>query len=213
MEKHDHMDILKSIEQEMDNDIHPFLKKILDNIKPIGLAVGGIIAVVAIYAGINAYQKKEHAKAVSELGAIMMLGNADDRIARLEAFAQSGPADMRPAVELELARTYLVHEKFDQAAAAWRKVGQTQGLRSLAGLGEAKALMLAGKYEAATTLLQELKKDAPEEFIPAISANLAFAAEKSGQTTLAIDEYEDLKAKDARNEEFLNYKIRTLGKS
>ena len=35
MEK-ENLDILKTIEQEMDTDVHPLLKMILDNIKAIG---------------------------------------------------------------------------------------------------------------------------------------------------------------------------------
>jgi type II secretory pathway pseudopilin PulG len=90
-------DIIKTIEQEMDSDVHPLLKKILDNIRPIGIAVGGIVAAVAVYSGFNAYQSSQRDKAVSELGAIIILDDQAARTSKLEAFVSSGPADLRPA--------------------------------------------------------------------------------------------------------------------
>jgi glucose uptake protein GlcU len=69
-------DILKTIEQEMDSDIHPLLKKILDNIKPIGIAIGGIVVAASRHiSGVTSYQESQHEKAVSELGGIMILAD------------------------------------------------------------------------------------------------------------------------------------------
>lgn len=208
-ERNASMDILKTIEQEMDSDIHPFLKKILDNIRPIGFAVGGIVAAVAVYSGVTSYQESQHAKAVSELGAIMVLSDQSSRIEKLQAFAQSGPKDLRPAVELELARMHMDAGNYEKAAAAWNDLSQSKGMGTVAGLGEAKALMMKGDYAKAVTVLSGLKKDAGEEFAQAVSANLAFAAEKAGQNDLAIAEYESLKSKDG-NDAFLDFKIGKL---
>lgn len=209
-ERNEPLDILKTIEHEMDSDIHPLLKKILDNIKPIGMTVGGIVVAVAIYSGITSYQESQHAKAVSELGGIMIMADQGARTSKLEAFAQSAPKALRPAVQLELARVFMDEGNFDKAASAWQAVSQLEGMRTIAGLGEAKALILKGEHAKAVAILTGLKKDAGEEFAPAISANLAFAAEKAGQKDIAIAEYESLRSKDGGNEAFLDYKIGKL---
>ena len=96
-------DILATIEQEMDSDIHPLLKKILDNIKPIGITIGGIVVAVAVYSGVTTYQESQREKAVSELGVIMTMADQTARIQKLEAFAASGPKELRSAAQLELA--------------------------------------------------------------------------------------------------------------
>ena len=119
-ERNEPTDILKTIELEMDTDIHPLLKKILDNIKPIGIAVVGIVTAVAIYSGVTSYQEAQHAKAVSELGSIMILADKSARTEKLEAFAQSGPQELRPAVQLELAQISMNEGNFDKAASAWQ---------------------------------------------------------------------------------------------
>ncbi len=203
-------DILKTIEQEMDSDIHPLLKKILDNIKPIGITIGGIVTAVAVYAGVTSYQEAQHDKAVSELGGIMVLADQNARTEKLQAFVQSGPKELRSAAQLELARIFMDQSDFEKAAQAWRAVGQNADVRTIAGLGEAKALILGGEPAKAVEILSALKKDAGPEFAPAISANLAFAAEKAGQNDLAISEYEALRSKEGGNEAFLDYKIGTL---
>ena len=203
-------DILKTIEQEMDSDIHPLLKKILDNIKPIGITIGGIVTAVAVYAGVTSYQEAQHDKAVSELGGIMILADQNARTEKLQAFVQSGPKELRSAAQLELARIFMDQSEFGKAAEAWRAVGQNADVRIIAGMGEAKALILGGEPAKAVEILSALKKDAGPEFAPAISANLAFAAEKAGQTELAISEYEALRSKESGNEAFLDYKIGAL---
>lgn len=203
-------DILRTIEQEMDSDIHPVLKKILDNIKPIGLAVGGVVAAVAVYAGVSSYQETQHAKAVSELGAIMTTDDSAARLERLQAFAASGPKSLRTAAQLELARIGMDKGEYLDAAQAWRAAGQNPDIRVIAGLGEAKALILGGEPAKAVDILSSLKKGASEEFAAAISANLAFAAEQAGQIDLAVSEYEALKSRESGNEAFLDYKIGTL---
>jgi predicted negative regulator of RcsB-dependent stress response len=203
-------DILSTIEQEMDSDVHPLLKKILDNLRPIGIAVGGIVAAVAVYTGVNSYQESQYEKAVSELGVIMTTDDLSARAEKLQAFAQSGPKTLRTAAQLELARIHMDQNEFGKAADAWRSVSQNADTRIIAGLGEAKALILGGEPAKAVEILSALKQNAGEEFVAAISANLAFAAEQAGQIELAIAEYEALKSKESGNEAFLEYKIGAL---
>ena len=203
-------DLLKTIEQEMDSDLHPLLKKILDNIKTIGLGVGGVVVAVAVYSGVTAWQGSQHDKAVSELGAIMVMDDGADRTGKLKAFAASGPADLRPAALLELAAVNMQAGDFDGAVQAWKSLSQKDNMRAVAGLGEARALMLGGNFAAAVDVLSALKQNAGEEFVAPISSALAFAAEKAGRTDLAIAEYEAMKSLAGGSAAFLDYKISKL---
>jgi len=209
-ENRDPVDLLKTIQEEVDSDIHPVLKMILDNIKPIGLAVGGIVAAVAVYTGVTSYQQSQHDKAVSELGGIMVMADQSARTEKLSSFAQSGPQDLRTAALLELAKVYTEAADYDKAAATWQAVADKAGMGTVAGMGEAKALMLKGDYAKAVTVLNAVKKNAGDEFALTIGGELAFAAEKAGQTDLAIAEYEALKAKDNGSDAYLDYKIAKL---
>ena len=111
MEK-ENLDILKTIEQEMDTDVHPFLKMILDNIKAIGAAVFLIVAAVAVYSGMDVYREKARAKAVSELGLLLETADPAERVQKLESFVTSAPSDIRLGARLELASLYMVWREY-----------------------------------------------------------------------------------------------------
>jgi len=100
--------------------------------------------------------------------------------------------------------------EFDEAVQAWKALAQKDGMRAVAGLGEARALILKGDFAAAVDVLSALKQGAGEEFVAPISSALAFAAEKAGQTDLAIAEYETMKSLTGGNSAFLDYKISKL---
>ena len=122
MEK-ENLDILKTIEQEMDTDVHPLLKMILDNIKAIGIAVFLIVAAVAVYSGMDVYREKERAKAVSELGLLLETADPAERVQKLESFVASAPSDIRLGARLELTSLYMEQNEFEKAAAVWKNVG------------------------------------------------------------------------------------------
>lgn len=210
MEKQN-LDILKTIEQEMDTDVHPILKKILDNIKVIGLAVFAVVAAVAVYSGINIYQEKERAQAVSELGSLSAITDPTERMQKLESFITSAPADIRHGAQLELASLYMEQNEFEKAAAVWKSMGSENRFGVVAGLAEARALMFQGKYTEAVNVLTKIQKDAGSAMQPIVSGALAFAAEKSGQNDLAIAQYKTLKAVNpGEGAAFLDYKIERL---
>lgn len=211
-EKSGQPDLLRTIEQEMDSDLHPFLKKILDNIKPISWAIVGIIAVAATYTAVTSYQDRQTTKAVSQLGNILMLTDQNAKSEQLEAFALSAPGNLRIAAQLELAKVYGDAKNYAQAAKAWQAVAKSGGaeMRTIATFGEAQNYIFQGEYAKAVDLLTGLKQDAIDEYQVVISTTLAFAAEKSGQTELALAEYQSLKTTDSANISYLDYKIAQL---
>lgn len=194
MEK-ENLDILKTIEQEMDTDVHPLLKMILDNIKAIGVAVFLIVAAVAVYSGMDVYREKERAKAVSELGLLLETADPAERMQKLESFVASAPSDIRLGARLELASLYMEQNEFEKAAAVWKNVESESKdqFSVVAALAESRALMLKNDYAKAVDILVKAQKNAGSAMRPMISSALAFAAEKAGQKDLAIAEYTALK--------------------
>jgi len=204
--------ILHTIEQEMDTDLHPLLKKILDNIKPIGVTVVTIIVLVAAYSGVSTYQSSQKNQASSELGTILILNDQATRMERLTTFAHSGHKDLRLVAYLELAKSYMDTGEYAQAANAWKEVAlhHSPEVQTIAGLGEAKALIAQGEFAQAVEVLTKLKGKTGPGLTAIISSTLVFAAEKAGQKDVALAEYEALKAQGEGNSDFLNYKINQL---
>jgi hypothetical protein len=166
-----------------------------------------------VYSGVTTWQNSQHTKAMSELGAIMVMDDGAARTEKLQAFAQSGPEDLRSAARLELAGVHMAAGEYGKAVDAWKDLAKVDGMQAVAGLGEARALILKGDYAAAVDVLKPLKQNAGEGFTAPISSTLAFAAEKAGQTDLAIAEYEAMKSAADGNTSFLDYKISKLKKN
>ncbi|GAB1410899.1 hypothetical protein MASR1M90_20530 [Desulfovibrionales bacterium] len=204
--------ILRTIEQEMDTDMHPVLKKILEHIKPIGLGIGILVAGVAIYAWFSSYQEEQAHRIASQLGQILVADSPKERISQLTALQASAPQSIQPAIALELAKSYLEADDFAQAERTWQALA-TQGLadvQEVARLGEAKSLIMAGKYAEAAALLRTLKAGASDEFISLIANTLAFAEEQAGNTQAALAEYQSILDKEPSSAPFIEYKITQL---
>lgn len=203
-------DILDTIQHEMDDDIHPFLKLILDNLKPIALAVGGIVLVVGIYSGITSYQEAQYTKAVSTLGTILIEPDVQARIKNLEGFAASAPKELQTGVQLELARLYAAQGDQPKADEAWKAIGQQHGMETISALARANGLIQKADFAGAVKILTAAKKNAAKDYAPVIASTLAFAAEQSGQKDVALAEYEFLKSEGQGLDAFLDYKINSL---
>ena len=196
----------------MDSDIHPLLKKILDNIKPIALIVTVVVLAAATYSGLSSYQSSQKEQAASELGTILIMNDNATRLEHLEAFVNSGHKDLRLAARLELAKAFMDLGEYARAAQTWREIGQhvESEMKVIAGLGEASSLIAQDEYGQAVELLTKLKTNSGAGFIPVISSSLVFAAEKAGLKDIALAEYESLKTQNESNSAFIDYKINRL---
>lgn len=210
--KKEQYDILRTLEQEMDTDMHPLLKKILENIKLIGLSVGVIVIGVAVYSWLSVHQADQKDRAVSQLGKIIVIDSPVERISQLNSLLATAPENSRPAMRLELVKSYLELKDYEQAGHVWEtlNVAALADLQPVARLGVAKSLLFAGKYVEAATELRALKAVASDEFLSIVANTLAFAEEHAGNTQAALAEYEAIKVKESANTAFIDYKINKL---
>ena len=63
--------VMEELEGEVNEDLHPLLKKVEEHIKTIGLVVGLIILSAAAYSGYDYYQEKSFEQAKTKLGDIL----------------------------------------------------------------------------------------------------------------------------------------------
>jgi hypothetical protein len=96
--------IIQEIEEEVDETIHPFLEKILNNLKPIGITIAAIVLAAGLYSGYNFYQQSQQEKAANELGKILALKDNKAKADALEAFLKKTPEALKVGVQLEMAR-------------------------------------------------------------------------------------------------------------
>ncbi len=203
-------DILDEIQQEADQDLHPFLKKILDNIKPIGMGIGAIILVVGAYSGYTTYAANQATQLNNTLGTILIQKDSQKQIASLHDFLQNHPSAMPVGTLIELANISMKSKDYTEAADAWGKVAaQTdKEIKILALMGQARALSLQEKFKEALAVLDSIDPLTSKEFATPIARQTAFAAEQAKDWKKALSSYEELKTEGAStNTAFLDMKI------
>ena len=207
--------IIQEIEEEVDETIHPFLEKILNNLKPIGITIAAIVLAAGLYSGYNFYHQSQQEKAANELGKILALKDNKARVGALEAFLKKTPEALKIGVQLELARVYMQNKDYKQAAQAFAKLARVadESLKPVAVLGQVKALELNKQYGQALEILEKNKQAIPKEYSDQVAQRIAFLAEKVEDWTKALAAYEELKANAQGVEtKFFDYKIQTLKK-
>ncbi|GAU07692.1 tetratricopeptide repeat protein [Desulfoplanes formicivorans] len=205
-----HLNIIDEIEHEADQDLHPLLKKILDNLKPIGLGLGALILLVGAYSGYTTYTGIQANKLTNALGTILLEQDPAKRITSLNQFLQEHPSALSVGPLLELANTAMTSKDYTTAASAWARVAdKTEGdIHILASMGQARALSLDGKYKEALTILEAIDTVSAKDFATPLARQIAFVAEQNGDWEKALAAYQELKAAGAvTNTAFLDMKI------
>ncbi|WP_457571620.1 tetratricopeptide repeat protein [Desulfovulcanus sp.] len=206
--------IIQEIEEEVDETIHPFLEKILNNLKPIGITIAAIVLAAGLYSGYNFYQQSQQEKAANELGNILALKDNKAKANALEVFLKKAPEPLKIGVQLELARVYMQNKDYKQAAQTFGRLQEVDEIfKPVAVLGQVKALELNKQYAQALEILEKNKQAFPKEYNDQVAQRIAFLAEKVEDWTKALAAYEELKANVQGGEtKFFDYKIQTLKK-
>ncbi len=203
-------DILDAIEQEADQDLHPLLKAILDNLQAIGIGIGAIILVVAAYSGYTTYTRIQDDKLANALGTILVEEDPAKRMTSLKQFFNEHPSAMPVGTLLEMAHAAMLAKDYPEAAWAWSRIADvTDGaVKVMALMGQAKALSLNGNYAKALTVLDTIDTATAADFTTPVARQVAFAAEQAQDWKKALAAYEILTTKGAvTNTAFLDMKI------
>lgn len=203
---------LEEIESRVPEQMHPFLEAAFEKRKQLLIGVTVIVALAALYAGINVYDKRAMNTATAKLGTVLIESSGEEKISRLEGLLNSAPSSARGAVLLELAEASMTNDKYDTAAEYWDKLISisNDNLRSVARMGKAKALTMAGKPAEAVTILKDLAGAASARFAVPANRQLAVAAEQAGDTATALAAYKILAEKGTGDKPFIEYKIAQL---
>lgn len=210
-EQNNTQDILNQVHESTPDTLHPLLDYIIKNGKMI---VAGIAAIILIAGGISGFKymnQQKLIKAQSEMGTILIKYSGAKQAEALATFEKDAPASMKPAVQLALAKAWMDADHYADAKTVWAEIAKTSPkLAPVAGLGQAKCLMLEDKAGEAVTLLQGLTTSAGAEYATSINRLLAEAAEKSENIQLAIQAYQGLLTSSPQEASFYEFKIKEL---
>ncbi|WP_319759386.1 tetratricopeptide repeat protein [Maridesulfovibrio sp.] len=204
-------DILNQVHESTPDTLHPLLDYIIKNGKIIAAGVAAIILIAGGISGYKYMNQQKMIKAQSEMGVIQIKYSGEKEATELVAFAKEAPEVMKPAVQLAIAKAWMDAGNYANAKSAWAVVGKTTPeMAPIAGLGEAKCLMLENKPGEAVTLLQALVNSASAPYTPSINRLIAEAAEQDGNLQVAITAYQALLTSAPQEASFFEFKIKEL---
>ncbi|MEF2145273.1 MAG: tetratricopeptide repeat protein [Desulfovibrionaceae bacterium] len=202
------------IDQEVSREASP-LYAFIDKHKTILLGViVGILAAATVYGGVKWWNQHSHNSARTELGGILTETSGDQRVEALRIFADKAPASVKDGALFELAGALMQLGRFDESIAVWDELLSglsTVQLKTVAGLGKARCLLLGDKPTEALAVIREIKGSAPAEFVTPVNRLLAVAAEQAGEKDVALTAYQELlSGGQIADAEFIQYKIGRL---
>lgn len=198
-----------ALEKEINEDIHPLLKKITDHIRIIGTVIGIIVLAAALYTGVGLYKNHTLNQARERINTIAELPDQEELDA-LGAYVADAPETMRQGIRLRMAELAMQLERYDRAVQAWDEVAANgaRDMQIIANLGKAKALRLSGDPGGAVAVLQTMLSRSPGDFRGSVTFELAAAAEEAEQWDQALNAYRELKTVSSNtNQDFLDHKI------
>ncbi|MFW5498268.1 MULTISPECIES: tetratricopeptide repeat protein [unclassified Maridesulfovibrio] len=210
-EQNNTQDILNQVHESTPDTLHPILDYIIKNGKMIAAGIAAIILIAGGTSGFKYMNQKKLLKAQSEMGTILIKYSGAKQAEALSAFEKDAPASMKPAVQLALTKAWMDAGRYTDAKAVWAAIAKTSPeMAPVAALGQAKCLMLENKAGEAVTVLQKLKESAGEAYAASINRLLGEAAEKAGNTQVAIQAYQALLTSSPQEASFFEFKIKEL---
>lgn len=210
--KNPQQDVLTDLESHTPETLHPILEAAFTYRKQLIITVSAIVAVAAVYAGATAYTQRARTASQADLGAILTQARGADKVARLEQLVNDAHGSVKPAVILALAEASMDDGEYAKAAEYWGRVAdEAEGdTRFAAQLGQAKAMLFAGKGADALAALKALAADAAEGYEVPLNRQIAVAAEAVGDKAEALAAYRKLAEKNVSDKPFVDYKISQL---
>ena len=179
----------KEMQAEISPEAAPLWNFVTNHAPKIAAGVVGIVVVCLAVAGWQWYEEKNLREAQGQLGRVISIQDAARRSTALEEFLAKAPSALVISAQLELATTAMELEKFEVAAASYEKVANAEGSSPLgfsARMGQAQALMHAGKFLDARAIFESALLSAPENIKAALNQQSAEAAEAAGDKAGAI---------------------------
>ncbi|HCO11893.1 MAG TPA: hypothetical protein DIT19_01520 [Desulfonauticus sp.] len=202
--------ILEQIEEEADETIHPFLEFIVNNLKTIGIVLGGVIILVGAYSGYKYYKYSSLNKAKKELG--MLIVSSKDREKDLLSFLTKAPSELKPSIYVELVSLYFENNNLDKAYDVLENLKKLDDdIFAVCVLSQVNILMDKGDYKEAYNLVSTIDLDKYKNYKRETLFKKAFLAEKMNDFKNAYAYYVELK-KEFKQEDtsYLDAKISNL---
>ncbi len=185
--------VLSTLQSEVSSEASPMLQLLVRHARAIVIGILLFIVAIAGY-WVHSWQAgKQSVADARELGAILIISDAKQRIAKLETYLASAPQSMQGTAWfaiMEGARQLQDHPK---AHDAWKAIGALDpSLKVPAAVGMASALAAQAKYKEALAALDGVSAGLNQTDSLLVNSQIAAYAELAGDYDRAIAACETL---------------------
>lgn len=187
-------DLLKEMQQEISPEATALWQYLNDNAPKIAAIVITLIVLIGGYTFYSGYREGKVEDAKTQLALLISKKDSAQVLADLEQFKKSAPAEVRLAVELEIARFASEGGDFAKAEEAYRYVMQEEKYSALgitAAMNTAGISAHQGNYAEAVKIYEDIVAHCPKDVQSLVYFQLGEMAEQSGEKDKAIKAYQD----------------------
>ncbi len=205
--------LAEKLELGVGSESRQLFDKLAARWREIVAAAAGILVLVALYGGYNAYQARQLTQAEEALNKAVLENHGAERLALLQTLEQSLPKALLPRVRLETAQAAQEQGDWTKALDSWKRLAESgpEQWKTLARLGISAALLELNRPQEALAELDALRARAGDDLLITIMLQQAEAAEMAEDWERALALYEELKAKEGSAQPgYIDFKINEL---
>lgn len=178
--------VLSTLQSEVSSEASPMLQFLVRHARSI---VFGILLFIVAIVGYWVYSwqaGKQHTANTRDLGVILIISDAEQRLSKLEAYIPSAPESLKGAAWFAVLESARQLKNYPKIQAAWQAIGELDpSLKVTASVGKASALAAQNKYKEALDALSGLSNlSQPDSFI--VNPRIIAYAEVAGDYDRAI---------------------------
>ena len=179
--------LLTTLQAEVASEASPVLRFLVRHARVI--VIGLLLFIIAI-AGywVHSWQAdKQKAADARELGAILIISDARQRVNKLEAYLASAPQSLKATVCFAMMESARQLQDYPKVYSAWYAIGALNpSLKVTAGMGMASALAAQNQFKEALTVLDGVSVGANQAEAMIVNTQIALYAEVAGEYDRAL---------------------------
>lgn len=179
--------LVDSIQSEVAAEASPLLQFLVEKARYIAIGIVLFIAAIIGYWVFASQAESRRVDDLKSLGEILVVANAETRLAKLEAFSANAPDAMKSAVLFNILEAAVAAGDMDKQYAAWEGISRlTPEIKVNALLGMSEIRARQGKYQEALALLDGVAGTLDEADLELVNLRIVLLAEYLGDTSRAL---------------------------
>ena len=179
--------LIDSLQSEVATEASPMMQFLVNHARTIALGIVVFIVAIAGYWVYSWNSGKQQTAALQELGRVIVIADASERLKALDAYLASAPAATKNAVLFAQAEAAQELKDYARAYSAWEAISKIDPTVKVTGtFGMVQALIAQEKYKEALGLLEGISSKTNVADVVNVNSQIIVIAENLGDYKRAI---------------------------